>query len=85
MDKFKNGSHIKGSLDPVLYLDCYTAVKYDITGTVAVPTADCPSVKQHRPDIQEEFVRQWHSVMYEKVIFRILECFSESPSECFSH
>ena len=37
-----------------------------------VPTADCPSVKRHRPDIQGEFVQQWRLVMYEKVIFRIL-------------
>ena len=36
-----------------------------------VPTADCPSDKLHRPDIQEEVVQQWQLVMYAKIIFRI--------------
>ena len=37
-----------------------------------VPTANCPSAKRHRPDIQAEFVQQWRLVMYAKVIFHIL-------------
>ena len=37
-----------------------------------VPTADCTSVKCHNPDIQVEFVQQWHLVMDAKVIHNIL-------------
>ena len=37
-----------------------------------VPTADCPSVKRHRPGIQGKFVLQWRLVMHAKVIFRTL-------------